>query len=126
MLRLDSEVRYSVPDKKLTVWVRGEPVDDTVSIEPAYFPYRLEKLDGWWNCDPNPALRSMAQQYWLDHVTPNRCSWRYTVVWEFLYYDEDAPSTSFASGLPTSCLTSSSALRVEPRSARQPSPGTTA
>jgi hypothetical protein len=46
MIRVDSEVRYRLVEKQLTVWVRGEPVDDTVSIEPAYFPYRLDKLKG--------------------------------------------------------------------------------
>jgi hypothetical protein len=46
MLRIDSEVRYRLSDKQLSVWVRGEPLDDTASIEPAYFPYRLDKLHG--------------------------------------------------------------------------------
>lgn len=46
MVRLDVEVRYRLHDKQLGVWVRGEPVDDTVSIEPSYFPYRMDKLHG--------------------------------------------------------------------------------
>jgi histidinol-phosphatase (PHP family) len=44
-------------------------VDVVVFTEHLFrFKEAFELLDGWWNCDPNPALRSLAQQYWLDHV----------------------------------------------------------
>lgn len=46
LVRLDSEVRFQIRDKILHTTIRAEPVGDTVSIEPTYFPYRLEKLHG--------------------------------------------------------------------------------
>ena len=46
MLKIDSEVRYKVREKTLRTVVRAEPVDETVSIEPTYFPYRMEKVHG--------------------------------------------------------------------------------
>ncbi|MCE9605216.1 MAG: AsmA-like C-terminal region-containing protein, partial [Planctomycetia bacterium] len=46
MLKIDSEVRYRLSDKTLHTTVRAEPIEDTVSIEPTYFPYRMEKLHG--------------------------------------------------------------------------------
>jgi len=46
MLKIDSEVRYHLRDKTLRTVVRAEPIDDTASIEPTYFPYRMEKLHG--------------------------------------------------------------------------------
>lgn len=46
LLRLDTEVRYQLQQRTLNVWVRAEPVDDTASIEPTYFPYRMDKLRG--------------------------------------------------------------------------------
>jgi hypothetical protein len=41
-----AEVGYKSADKRLTVTTRVEPVGDTVSIEPTFFRYRLEKLQG--------------------------------------------------------------------------------
>jgi hypothetical protein len=46
MLTIDSEVRYQLRDKTLRTTVRAAPIEDTVSIEPTYFPYRMEKLHG--------------------------------------------------------------------------------
>jgi hypothetical protein len=46
MLNLDAEIRYRLREKALSVAVRAEPVGDTASIEPSYFPYRMEKLHG--------------------------------------------------------------------------------
>lgn len=46
VLNLDSEVRYQLADKKLDLWVRAVPIEGTASIEPTYFPYRMEKLEG--------------------------------------------------------------------------------
>lgn len=46
LLRIDTEIRYQLQQRALSVWVRAEPVDDTASIEPSYFPYRMEKLRG--------------------------------------------------------------------------------
>jgi histidinol-phosphatase (PHP family) len=44
-------------------------VDVVVFTEHLFrFKEALDVLDGWWNCDPNPALRKLAEQYWLDHV----------------------------------------------------------
>ncbi len=40
------EVSYRSADKKLSVTTRVEPVGDSVSIEPTFFRYRLEKLQG--------------------------------------------------------------------------------
>ncbi len=52
LMRLDSEVRYRLRDQTISVWVRGEPVADTVSIEPTYFPYRMDKVHGTFTfCD---------------------------------------------------------------------------
>ena len=41
-----AEVGYKSADKKLNVTTRVEPVGDTVSIEPTFFRYRLEKVQG--------------------------------------------------------------------------------
>ncbi len=41
-----AEVGYRSADKKLSVTTRMEPVGDTVSIEPTFFRYRFEKLQG--------------------------------------------------------------------------------
>ena len=41
-----AEVNYKSADKRLNVTTRIEPVGDTVSIEPMFFRYRLEKLQG--------------------------------------------------------------------------------
>jgi len=46
VVRFDTEVRYRLLDKHLSVWVRAVPVDDTASIEPTYFPYRMDKVKG--------------------------------------------------------------------------------
>lgn len=44
-------------------------VDVVVFTEHLFrFKEALEKLDGWWNCDPSAQMRDMAQQYWLDHI----------------------------------------------------------
>ena len=43
---LDAEVRYRTADKNLSVGVRAEPKNESVSIEPIAFPYRMEKLQG--------------------------------------------------------------------------------
>src|SRR5690349_11328375 len=44
-------------------------VDVVVFTEHLFrFKEALQLLDGWWDCDPNPVLRRMARQYWLDHV----------------------------------------------------------
>lgn len=40
------DVRYRFADKQLGISARVVPIGDTVSIEPSYFPYRLEKLAG--------------------------------------------------------------------------------
>jgi hypothetical protein len=45
-VNLRTEVRNTPGDPNLHVWVRVQPLDDSVSIEPQYFPYRLEKLRG--------------------------------------------------------------------------------
>lgn len=45
-VHLEVSVRYRTETKSQTVLVHAEPVGDTVSIEPAAFPYRLEKLRG--------------------------------------------------------------------------------
>jgi hypothetical protein len=46
IVNLDTEVRYLSNERQPRIWVRAEPLEDTVSIEPGYFPYRLEKLRG--------------------------------------------------------------------------------
>ena len=44
-------------------------VDVVVFTEHLFrFKEALERLDGWWDCDPDPALRKLAREYWLDHV----------------------------------------------------------
>ena len=47
---LSADVRYRTADRRLDVSVRGEAAPDQtampVSIEPVYFPYRLERLQG--------------------------------------------------------------------------------
>lgn len=45
-IELSSKVTYGFADKQLGVAVRVVPVAETVSIEPSYFRYRLEKLKG--------------------------------------------------------------------------------
>lgn len=43
----------------------------TVAITEHLFRFEeaYEMLFGWWDDDPNPALASMVQQYWRDHVS---------------------------------------------------------
>lgn len=44
-------------------------VDVVVFTEHLFrFKEALAVLDGWWDCDPNPALREITRQYWADHV----------------------------------------------------------
>lgn len=43
---ISAEVNFTSADKKLSVKTTVQPVADTVSIQPAYFPYRLEKVQG--------------------------------------------------------------------------------
>ncbi len=43
---LSAKVDYSTSSRKLDVVTRTEPVPGTVSIEPTFFPYRLENLRG--------------------------------------------------------------------------------
>ena len=41
-----AEVRYLSDQKKFSVGVRIQPQPETASIEPVYFPYRLDRLEG--------------------------------------------------------------------------------
>ncbi len=41
-----AEVNYTSADKQLRVKTTIQPVGDTVSVQPAFFPYRLEKVQG--------------------------------------------------------------------------------
>ncbi|HEY2828040.1 MAG TPA: AsmA-like C-terminal region-containing protein [Pirellulales bacterium] len=43
---VEADVNYTSADKQLRVKTTVQPVADTVSIQPAYFPYRLEKVQG--------------------------------------------------------------------------------
>jgi histidinol-phosphatase (PHP family) len=44
-------------------------VDVVVFTEHLFrFKEALQRLDGWWDCDPDPALRKLAREYWADHV----------------------------------------------------------
>ncbi len=45
-INLETQVRFCAGDPAIGLWVRAEPVGESVSIEPTYFPYRLEKLSG--------------------------------------------------------------------------------
>ncbi|HEX3872368.1 MAG TPA: hypothetical protein VHV77_18110, partial [Pirellulales bacterium] len=45
-INVETQVRFVTGDPTVGLWVRAEPVGETVSIEPASFPYRLEKLSG--------------------------------------------------------------------------------
>lgn len=45
-INLEAEVRYQPKKRQLNVWTRVEPQGDTASIEPRFFPIRLEKLRG--------------------------------------------------------------------------------
>lgn len=45
-VNLEAEVRYAPEDRRTRLWVRAQPVDDTVTVEPTYFPYRLENVRG--------------------------------------------------------------------------------
>lgn len=44
-------------------------------------------------------IRAMGK-YWLDTIKPNISNWNFQVAWEFLYYDEDAPSADYTKVLP--------------------------
>lgn len=46
VVNLDVEIRHQPRRTSPHVQVRAEPVDESVSIEPSHFPYRLEKLRG--------------------------------------------------------------------------------
>ena len=46
MIDLAADVRYLCDSKQLSVGVRAEPHGERTSIEPAKFPYRMEKLRG--------------------------------------------------------------------------------
>ena len=46
MVDLSAEVRYLAGRKQLSVAFRAEPQSQTTTIEPAYFPYRMENLRG--------------------------------------------------------------------------------
>jgi AsmA-like C-terminal region len=41
-----AEVSYRTADRELNITTEIQPVPDTVSIDPTFFPYRLEKLQG--------------------------------------------------------------------------------
>ena len=43
---ISAKVDYSSADKRLNVVSTVQPVAETVSIDPTFFPYRLEKLQG--------------------------------------------------------------------------------
>ena len=67
LVNLDADVRYSLATKKLLLGLRAWPVADTVSIEPRFFPYRLEGVQGElvfrdgrleFGRAPGPALRA--------------------------------------------------------------------
>ncbi len=45
---LTTEIRYLVEKKEFHVDVRAEPQRDSASIEPMYFPYRLDRLQARW------------------------------------------------------------------------------
>ncbi len=45
-IHLTSDVHFLSAEKKPDVRFRAEPVDETTSIAPVFFPYRLEKLRG--------------------------------------------------------------------------------
>jgi hypothetical protein len=46
MLNLTLDLRRQAIDGQTRVWIRAEPVDNTLSIEPVQFPYRLENCRG--------------------------------------------------------------------------------
>ena len=43
---IEAKVNFTSADKQLSVATTVEPVPDSVSIHPTFFPYRLEKLKG--------------------------------------------------------------------------------
>ncbi|MGD9646762.1 MAG: AsmA-like C-terminal region-containing protein, partial [Pirellulales bacterium] len=67
LANLDADVHYALATKKLSLGLRATPVADTVSIEPRFFPYRLEGMRGElifrdgrleFGRAPGPALRA--------------------------------------------------------------------
>jgi hypothetical protein len=46
LVNVHGDVRYQANERKLNIWCRIEPQPETASIEPLYFPYRLEKIRG--------------------------------------------------------------------------------
>jgi hypothetical protein len=46
MVDLTTEIRYLSEQKQLSIGARVQPQSETTSIEPVYFPYRMEKLQG--------------------------------------------------------------------------------
>ena len=49
----------------------------------------------------DPVRRAFAQ-HWLDTITPATSQWSFVHAWEFLDYDETAPSTDYTTSLSTS------------------------
>ena len=47
----------------------------------------------------DPVRRAYAQ-HWLDTITPPNSQWSFVHAWEFLDYDESAPSTDYTTSLP--------------------------
>jgi hypothetical protein len=56
--------------------------------------------------DDADAMQRQYGKWWLDHITPNTSVWDFQSAWEFLYYDEDAPSADYTQSFATSYLTS--------------------
>ncbi|MBL8826831.1 MAG: hypothetical protein JNM18_07570 [Planctomycetaceae bacterium] len=46
MLNLTVDLRRLAADPQTRVWIRAEPVENTLSVEPVQFPYRLESCRG--------------------------------------------------------------------------------
>ena len=46
MLNVTTDIQHRPGDRSPRVWVRAEPVVESVSIEPVHFPYRLENARG--------------------------------------------------------------------------------
>ncbi len=64
---LAATIRYESREGRARVWVRAEPEGDTTSIEPRWFPYPLDKLQG-------------ALVYHDGHVQIDRCTGRHGPV----------------------------------------------
>ena len=46
MVDLSTQISYLVEQKQLSIVVYVEPKDESNSIDPVHFPYRMEKLQG--------------------------------------------------------------------------------